>query len=171
MRKYSPVVRGITLLLLLAGSVGCNLIEDSYRPKNILGYPSPSESSIQWGGHTAKVTANIISVDVECIPLNKGKADTRIIGGKTGTEYEIAATAHIRYKIFDKGFFKKATAFSDLEANLIFEPVTASGCRRAVVRGKVTFIENTDLTTTTVRISGFSTEEINSVVGVQARWE
>lgn len=82
MKKYSPVIWGITLLLLLVGSVGCNLIEDSYHPKNILGYPSPSESIIQWGGHTPKITANIISVDVECIPLNRGKADTRIIGGK-----------------------------------------------------------------------------------------
>lgn len=168
MKKYSPVIWGITSLLLF---VGCDLTKDSHHPKKILGYPSPSESSIQWGGHTAKITADIISVDVECIPVKKENANTGIFGGKAGTEYEIAATAHIGYRIIDKGFFKKTTAASDLEAYLIFEPVTASGCRWAVVRGRVKFIENADLITTSVKISGFSNEEIKRVVGVQARWE
>jgi len=158
-KKYSPVIFGITLLLLF---VGCDLTKDSYHPKKILGYPSPSESTIQWGDNTAKVTAEIISVDVECVPAR---------GGKTGIEYEIAATAHISYQIIDRKFFKKATAFSDLEANLIFEPVTASGCRLAIVPGVVRLIENADMTTTSVKISGFSAEELKRVVGVQARWE
>ncbi len=159
MKKYSPLIFGITLLILF---VGCDLTKDSYHTNKILGYPSPSESTIQWGGNTAKVTAEIISVDVECVPARRGK---------TGTEYEIAATAHISYQIIDRKFFKKATAFSDLEANLIFELVTASGCRLAVVPGVVRLIEDADMTTTSVKISGFSAEELKRVVGVQARWE
>jgi hypothetical protein len=157
-KKYSPAIFGITFLLLF----GCDLARDSYHPKKILGYPSPSESTIQWGDNTAKVTAEILSVDVECVPAR---------GGKTGIEYEIAATAHISYQIIDRKFFKKATAFSDLEANLIFEPVTAPGSRLAIVRGVVRLIENADTTTTSVKISGFSAEELKRVVGVQARWE
>ena len=158
MKKYLPVIFGITLILLFAG---CDLTKDSYHPKKILGYPSPSESTIQWGDNTAKVTAEIISVDVECAAR----------AGKTGTEYEIAATAHISYKIIDRKYFKKATAFSDLEANLIFEPVTASGSRLAIVPGVVRLIENADMTTTSVKISGFSTEDLKRIAGVQARWE
>lgn len=164
MKKYSAVIWGITLLLL---SGGCDLIIDSYHPKQILGYPSPSESSIQLRYNKVKVTAKIISVDVECTPVKKENAGRWIFGGET--EYEIAAIAHIGYKIIDKGF--KATAFSNLEADLIFEPVTASGCRRALVTKKVRFIENADLTTTSVKIRGLSVEEINRIFGVQARWE
>ncbi|HSB04402.1 MAG TPA: hypothetical protein VLK23_04350, partial [Thermodesulfobacteriota bacterium] len=104
----------------------------------------------------------IIAVDVECVAAR---------GGKTGTEYEFAATAHISYQIIDRKFFRKATAFSDLEANLIFEPVTASGCRLAIIPGVVRLIENADMTTTSVKISGLSAEDLKRVVGVQVRWE
>jgi hypothetical protein len=155
-RRYYPVIFGITLLLL---SAGCDLTNAS-RPQKILGYPSTSESTIQWGDNTAKVTAEIISVDVECVPAR---------AGKTGPEYEIAATAHIRYKIIDRKYFKKATAFSDLEASLIFEPVTASGSRLAIVPGVVRLIENADMTTTSVKMSGFSTEDLANCR--QARWQ
>ena len=159
-KKYLSPIFGITLLLLFAG---CDLTKDSYHLK-ILGYPAPSESSIQWGGKTAKVKAEIVSVDVECVPAKRDNA-------RTGTEYEIVATAHITYQIIDRRFFKKATAFSDLEANLIFEPLTASGCRLALVTRGVRFIENGDMVTTSVKISGFSTEDLKRVAGVQARWE
>jgi len=165
---YSVLILGITTLLL---SAGCNLFEDSYRPGKISAYPSPSESSIQWGGHKGRVRANIVSVDVECVPVKKKDDDTGIFRGKTRTEYEISATAHIDYQIVGKGFIRDTGGSSNLEANLIFEPVTAAGYRLAIVKRRVRLVENAGLTKASVKISGLSNEEIKRVVGLQAKWE
>jgi len=168
MKKYSLVILGVASFFLLAS---CKLFEDSYRPRIISAYPSPSESGLQWDAHKVKVRADIISADVECIPVRKVNETKGLFEEKIRAEYEIIATAHISYEIIDKGFFKKGTDFSSLEANVIFEAFTGSGVRLALARGPVRFVEEANSATTSVKISGLSVGETNRVIGVQARWD
>ena len=149
----------------------CKSFEDSYRPRIISAYPSPSESGLQWDANKAAVKADIISVDVECIPVEKVNGAKGIFESKIGGEYEITATAHISYEIIKNGFFKKASASSNFKANVIFEVFSESVVRLAVAKQTIRFIDETNSATTSVKISGLSIGETERIVGVQARWD
>ncbi len=163
MKHQAPLIWGIALLLCCGG---CDLISESYDPRQISGNPSASESSLHLHAKNVSVTADILSVDVVCSPVKKENTSLSIFGDDT--EYEIVAVAHIDYKIDG---VSKANALSNLEATLLFEPLTASGCRRALVPAKVRFIGKANRVTATARISGLSAKEINKISEVQARWE
>ncbi len=162
-KRYLPLIWTISLLLLCGG---CDLVSESFDPKQVSGNPSTSESSLHLHGKNVSVTADILSVDVTCSPVKKENTSLSILGDDT--EYEIVAVAHIGYQIDGA---TKANALSNLEANLLFEPVTASGCRRALVPTKVRFTKNAQRITAMAKISGLSAKEMSKISEVQVRWE
>lgn len=150
----------------------CDLLpQQKYTPTNIVAKPSASESGTMWGGDKAKVVANIESVAIECIPLESVKSDSSKSKNREAIEYEIAATASVNYSILDQKFFKSITTYSNLEAFIIFEAMTASGVVIGHSKGSLRIIENGNSGKASSKISGLSLEEIKRVVRVEARWE
>jgi len=98
-------------------------------PATPLGATSPSESGIQWSGNTPspKVTADIVGVAVECIPVNSPATTENGVKVPASTSYHLAATATINYRILDAQWLAKSTAYTDLQATVVFEAVSASG--------------------------------------------
>jgi hypothetical protein len=155
----------IPLLLLISA---CDLIsQEPYIPKNIKAYPNTEASIISWGGDTSKIVARINSLRIECIPIEieQEKGSSRKI------MYEIATTANVFFNIIDKKFFNSVTLYRDIEANIIFEALTANNVVLASAKGTLKIIKGGNSTTASAKIIGLTLEEIKRVTRVEARWE
>ena len=168
-------MRLFTLAFLLGSIVmlcGCDLLpEQKYTANNVVARPSATESGMMWGGDQAKIVANIDSVVIECIPIEKVKNESSTSKSRGNTEYEIAASASVTYSIIDQKFFKDITLFKSLEPAVIFEAMTASGVVIGHSRGTVRVIENGSVGKVSAKIMGLTREEIKRIKRVEARWE
>jgi hypothetical protein len=85
--------------------------------------------------------------------------------------YEIATTANVFFNIIDKKFFNSVTLYRDIEANIIFEALTANNVVLASAKGTLKIIKGGNSTTASAKIIGLTLEEIKRVTRVEARWE
>jgi hypothetical protein len=140
-------------------------------PSSLQGAPSPNASGIQWGGDVEKVSANIVSVLVECVPQHHTAVETNNTKRDAFTDYELAATATVTYKIIDKTFFESATDFRNMDASIIFEVLTGSGVVLGSAKTTFRIVGGGTSGNASAKISSLSDEEIRRVTLVRARWE
>lgn len=92
-------------------------------PPKLQGTPSSQSSGIQWGENAQRVSADIVAVLVECIPARHEAIETDKGRRDAFTDYDVAATATVVYKIADQAFFEKAIRSNSIDFNVIFEAV------------------------------------------------
>jgi hypothetical protein len=161
------------MILLAVGTMmlyGCDIKEYFFNPNNIMATPSPSESGIQWGENKPIVTANILSVAIECFPV-KTYEGGGLFGGRAKNKYEIAATARVSCNIIDKNSYDKSARYPGFESHIIFEALSISGVVLGQALGQYRVVEGAGITTVSVKILDMSFEEVNKVKRVQARWK
>jgi hypothetical protein len=160
-------VRGVALsaILVTACDPPTNKCSATLR-----GIPDQN-ATIAWGGTPPKVSAEIGSVALECIPegMPGSEAEQAVRGSKT--RYVIAATANVIQWINDPKWFDAAPA-SAFEDAIEFEAVTPAGV--VLGNGRATFRLVGGNLIRTVPISGrienLSPEEVARVSVVRARW-
>jgi hypothetical protein len=159
----------LTVLVLAVILLSCDIAQ---QPDNacpvVRGTPDSAEAGIVWGGEPAKVTAQIASVAVECIPIFQPAIDTPKARRGAYNEYQIAVTATVNYQIKDKAYVDRPP---DTEANIIFEAVSQSGVVLGSARSRFRIIENVSAGTASARIASLTDSEIRKVVAVRAKWE
>jgi len=142
-------------------------------PATLRGEPSLSESGLQWGGNTSspKVTASIVRVAVECIPVNTPATTENNVKVPASTSYQLAATATIDYKVLDPQWLERSTAYTDLQANVVFEAVSASGVVLASQEGQFKVVGGRSSSTGHSSSTLTITEPIiERVATLRARW-
>jgi len=134
-------------------------------PSGLAGAPSPESGGIiEAVGGQERLTGSITSVLVECLPSRHepGQADRG--WRRASTDYEVAVTATVEYKISDQDF-----ASSD--ANVIFEALSATGVVLGSTKAFFRFTKNGSSGQISAKIVGLSEEEVRRVTSVHARWE
>ena len=158
-------LRGLFVIVMLAISIAsCDQIQEQIQrdqndcPSQIVAQPSPGSSGIQWS--VGKVSANITSVVIECIPHRFPATDK----GAATTEYEIASTAKINF-VLDKD------EYPTYEALVVFEAMTENGVVLKSNASSFRLIRGGSSGTASAVIHGFSREEIARVRRLTVRWE
>lgn len=169
-RRNQRLLGIVTSLALLSGcSRGMRRLDQNECPTGITAQPS-SHSGIVWGGDKAKIQAEIISVAVECYPVRHRSIEREKARREAFTDYKIAATANVTYKIKDEQFLARVTKDGNIEATVIFEALSASGVELRWAMGTFRVVKRGSTGTVSATIAGLSEEEIVTVTSVQARW-
>ncbi len=169
-RLLSPPVY-ILAFLLLVMLVGYDLLahrsQPDLCPASLRGEPSSSESGIQWSN---KIEATITRVAVECIPIHASDVTEGTNKQSASTSYQLPTTANVAYKIVDSLWFKRATAYTDLNATIVFEAVSASGVVLASGYGQFKVVDgnNSGTVSTTLTVPE---PMIGRVSAVRAGWQ
>ena len=87
------------------------------------------------------------------------------------TDYTLATTATVNYKISDEKFFEDATQFRDMDANVTFEAISSSGVVLDSSTASFRVVRNGSSGTASAKITGLSEEEIRRVSVTRARWQ
>ena len=160
-------------LVVLVLSSACQPPKD-YCPRNLDGVKDPDGSSLAWGGHPPKVSADIERVAVECVAqgLPSTEAERAVRGSRSA--YLIAATATIRQYLPDQKWFSllPASTAANFEDEIEFEAVSTKGVVLASTRGKFRVVAGDTVLRLTVsgQMEGLSGEEAARVATVRARW-
>jgi hypothetical protein len=157
------------LLAVLFLAVILSSCDMGQQPENacpaVQGTPDSAGAGIVgWGGESAKVTAQIASVAVECIPMLEPAIDTSKAKRGAYNVYQIAVTATVNYQI-------KVDRLPDTEADIIFEAVSPSGVVLGSARSRFRMVENGSAGTASARITSLTDSEIRRVVAVRAKWD
>ena len=155
------------------GGIGCDGLQvstPSACPAMLRAEPAYGLSAIEWGG-SDKVSAEITAVVVECIPAHHETVATDRAKQVAFTDYELAATATVVYKIADAIFFEDATGSSNMDATLVFEALSNTGVVLGFAPSSFRVVGGGTAGTASAKILGLSDEEIRRVVSVRAKWQ
>lgn len=163
---------GLFLLAALS-AVACDRVlffKTNACPSSLRAEPDNESSGIVWGGTNDKVSAKITSVVVECLPVHHKPIATDKMKVDAFTDYEIAATASVVYKINDVEFFTNATRNADMDDTVVFEALSSAGVVLKSGSSVFTVVRGNTTGTVSAKIASLSDEEIRRVAVVRVRW-
>ncbi len=146
--------------------VGCTGNKNAC-PDEIVSEPDESSSGLMWGDKKPKVSAQIVSVVSECIPISEPNGKN---SENTETVYRIPVTASIKYEINAVEWFQEVTQYKNLTATIIFEAKSKSGVVLQSSTGEFKIISNSTSGETSATLH-LLPGEIARVEKVTARWE
>jgi hypothetical protein len=128
-------------------------------------WASPAAANITWGGALETASADIFQVKIECVPNRHAAADTDTFKRAGYTDYEIAATATVTYKIKDPDVLR-----ANLDAEIKFEAVSQANVVLGSAKGSFQLVRGGAFGTASAKITGLSSEEIRRVRSIRAAW-
>jgi hypothetical protein len=170
-RSSSGSVLSRLALVLGAVVIGCRSPRPpDLCPTGLKAYPS-HDAGIQWGGDSARIEATIASIAVECFQILHPAVRTAQVSRDAYADYQLAATATVKYAVNDTAFFDRITrGGSTIRGTVRFHLETSAGVALEASEEDVQLVRNGTLARVSTKFYSLTDEQIRRITTLRAGW-